>query len=116
MSKHSSAVVHDGQPHYEDINTPLILMLTLITAVVTYAIIAAVQGLYFQLKNAQLARNNSGAVTMSSQYIAGEKSLLAAGSEERKITPISDSMTKIVSQFSSSEEASVSTDQVEVAQ
>lgn len=115
MSKHSPAVIHDGQPHYEDINTPVIFMLTLITAVVTYAMIAAAQGLYYQLKNAQLERNNGASVTMSAKYIAVEKSLIEAGSEERKITPIAESMASIVASLGSPEKTHVDEEPPEAA-
>lgn len=99
MSERSPIVVADGQPHYEDINTPVILMLTVIAAVVTYALIAAIQGLYYQLKNAQIEAINARSVTMASEYMAKEKAELASGSDKKKIAPIAQSMETVVKQF-----------------
>lgn len=97
MSERQPIVEHDGQPHYEDINTPLIFMLTAIAAIVTYAMVAAISGLYFQLKNARQAAINAETVTMASDMIRGEKEKLAAGDAANSIKPIDDAMKDVVS-------------------
>jgi hypothetical protein len=100
MSEHTTpAVIDDARPHYEDINTPVIFLLTAISAIVTYALIAAVQGLYFQWKNAELERVNARSVSAATTFLAQEKSLLETGSEERRIKPIRESMEKVVQQW-----------------
>lgn len=97
MSERQPIVEHDGQPHYEDINTPLIFMLTAIAAIVTYALVAAISGLYFQLKNARQAAINAETVTMASKMIDEEKEKLAAGDSENSIKPIGEAMKDVVS-------------------
>jgi amino acid transporter len=99
MSEHAAPVVDDAQPHYQDINAPVVILLTVVTAIVTYALIALVQGYYFQWKNAQLERVNASSVTAASDYLAAERDLLTTGSKERNITPIADSMAKVVEQW-----------------
>lgn len=96
MSERQPIVEHDGNPHYEDINTPVIFMLTVIAAIVTYALVAAITGLYFQMKNAQLAAINATTVTMAAQEIAEQKAMLAAGDEEKNIKPIDQAMKQVV--------------------
>ena len=96
MSEQQHTVEHDGQPHYDDINTPLIFMLTGIAAILTYAVIAAISGLYFQMKNAEQAAINAETVTMASQQIATQKLLLSEGNQEKSIKPIGDAMKDVV--------------------
>jgi sensor histidine kinase regulating citrate/malate metabolism len=108
MSEHPAPVIDDAQPHYQDINTPVVILMTVIAAIVTYAAIAAVQGFYFQWKNAQLERVNAATVTTASAYMAAEKEMMAAGSEERKIQPIAEAMAETVKAWSSPEAATES--------
>lgn len=96
MSQHAPAVVNDAQPHYQDINAPVVILLTAVSAILTYAMIALSQGYYFQWKNEAVARQNAQSVSKSSVFLAGERSVLAEGSDERKIKPIGASMQKIV--------------------
>ncbi|MBL8890031.1 MAG: hypothetical protein JNL67_08635 [Planctomycetaceae bacterium] len=99
MSHHAPAVVNDAQPHYQDINTPVVILLTAVSAIVTYAMIAAAQGYYFQWKNEAISKQNAQSVSKSSTYLAEEKAVLAEGSTERKIKPIGDSMKKLVQEL-----------------
>lgn len=99
MSQHAPAVVNDAQPHYQDINTPVVILLTAVSAIVTYAMIAAAQGYYFQWKNDAVSKQNAQSVSKSSVYLAEEKAVLAEGSAERKIKPIGDSMKKLVQEL-----------------
>jgi hypothetical protein len=100
MSEHPAPVVDDAQPHYQDINAPVVILLTVVTAIVTYSLIALVQGYYFQWKNAELERVNASTVTTASAYLTGERELLVRGSDERKIKPIAGSMAKVVAELS----------------
>lgn len=99
MSHHAPAVVNDAQPHYQDINTPVVILLTAVSAIVTYALIATSQGYYFQWKNEAIAKQNAQSVSKSSIYLAEEKATLVEGSVERKIKPIGDSMKKLVQEL-----------------
>ncbi len=99
MSERTPIVEHDGMPHYEDINTPLIFMLTVIAAIVTYACVAAITGLYHQMKREQQALINAETVTMSAQIIADQKANLSKGDSENKIVPIGEAMKATVEQL-----------------
>jgi hypothetical protein len=99
MSQHAPAVINDAQPHYQDINAPVVILLTAVSAIVTYAMIALAQGYYFQWKNEAIAKQNAQSVSKSSVYLAEERSVLATGSAERKIKPIGVSMQKIVQEL-----------------
>lgn len=101
MSHHAPAVINDAQPHYQDINAPVVVLLTAVSAIVTYAMIALSQGYYFQWKNDAISRQNAQTVSKSSVYLAGERTILVEGSEERKIKPIGGSMQKIVLELGS---------------
>ncbi len=99
MSEHTPAVIDDGQPHYQDINAPVVFLLTVVTAILTYASIALVQGYYFQWKNAQVEKGYAETVSISSAFLESERAVLIEGSEERKITPIGRSMAKVVQEW-----------------
>jgi hypothetical protein len=99
MSQHAPAVINDAQPHYQDINTPVVILLTAVSGILTYAMIALAQGYYFQWKNEAVAKQNAQSVSKSSAYLATERAVVIEGSEERKIKPIGVSMEKIIQEL-----------------
>lgn len=99
MSDHTPAVIDDAQPHYQDINAPVVILLTVVTAILTYSSIAFVQGYYFQWDKARVERQSAESVSSSTGYLMQERSLLSEGSAERKIKPIGESMSKIVAEW-----------------
>lgn len=100
MSQHAPPVLNDAKPHYQDINAPAVVLLTAVSAILTYAMIALAQGYYFQWKNNAVSKQNASTVSAASDYLEGQKSALAEGATERKIKPIGASMEKTVQKWS----------------
>ncbi len=100
MSEHIPAVIDDAKPHYADINAPVVILLTVVTAILTYSSIAFVQGYYFQWDKSRVERQSADSVSTSTAYLMEERQMLSDGSEERKIKPIGQSMSKIVAEWS----------------
>lgn len=85
---------HHEKPHYDDVNAPVLFVLAIISAIVTFAIVATVQGAYYQFHNAQFYDTNYK--TMGSKFVANEQDVLDKGSADRGITKIEDAMKKAV--------------------
>ncbi len=96
MSQHAPAVINDARPHYQDINTPAVILLTAVSGILTYSMIALSQGYYFQWKKEAISKRDAASITKASDYLAAERSMLLEGSSERKIKPIGASMDAIV--------------------
>jgi len=101
MSEHTPAVIDDARPHYQDINAPVVILLTVVTAILTYSSIAFVQGYYFQWDKARVERQSADSVSTSTAYLMEERQVLSEGSVERKIKPIGESMSKMVGEWGS---------------
>jgi hypothetical protein len=101
MSEHTPAVIDDARPHYQDINAPVVILLTVVTAILTYSSIAFVQGYYFQWDKARVERQSADSVSTSTAYLMEERQMLSEGSVERKIQPIGESMSKMVGEWGS---------------
>lgn len=90
---------HDEQeaPRYDDINTPVVLLVGAISAVITLITIFLVQGLCYHWQNEFLTRNQVGPTSMPAvQKIEEQKSSLM-DSEKRALT-IDAAMSAVVAE------------------
>ena len=97
-------VIHDDRaeieheaPSYDDINTPVIVLVGAISALVTLLTIMFVQGLYYHWQNSYLKQRDAEVVSMpANEQINTQKSLLVSG---EGLAPISESMQKIIAKY-----------------
>lgn len=85
----------EGVPSYDDINTPVILMVGFISAVVTFLIIALVQGMAYHWEKSYL-RKQEVVAWPSAKQIAEQQEILQGGDG---ILPIEDAMAKVIEQY-----------------
>ncbi len=98
---------HDGSydsepavgPSYDDINTPVILMVGVISAIVTICIIFFVQGLSYQWKNSFIRNRSFETVNKSVQKVVEQQRAHLNGDPQRGIKPIDEAMTEVISRF-----------------
>jgi hypothetical protein len=85
-------------PSYEDLNTPLILLVGMISAIVTLLTILFVQGLYYHWKNSALQkRSDQLGVMPAVVQINDQKNALKSCD-----VPIEDAMKKVVATYGKS--------------
>jgi hypothetical protein len=85
------------KPSYDDVNTPVVLLVSAISAIVTLLTIMFVQGLYYQWSNSFLRdRNAVGTHTASIATVDSQKKVLEGGDG---IVPIADAMKKVVEKY-----------------
>ena len=93
---------HDGHGHgeapsYDDINTPVIVLVGAISAIVTMITIMFVQGLCYHWQNSYLDRRSAKPENMPAvQEIATQKEMLAGGDG---LVSIDDAMQKVVATY-----------------
>ena len=98
--QHDEHASHGHEPpSYDDINTPVIVVVGVISAVITLLIILFVQGLAYNWQNRYL--NNPDWVTKAAempanQQIAAQKAVLEGGNG---IKSIEESMQKVVQDY-----------------
>ena len=86
-------------PSYDDINTPVILMVGFISVIVTICTIFFVQGLYYQWANSYLRERSYEYVNEPvREIVEGQKALLE-GDSEKGILPVEETMKKVISDF-----------------
>ncbi len=84
-------------PSYDDINTPAIVLVGAISALVTLLTIMFVQGLCYHLQNSYLQSQSTEAVSMPANIqIAEQKQVLVGG---EGIVPIDKAMQSIVAKY-----------------
>lgn len=89
-----SNTTHEA-PSYDDVNTPVIVLVGAISALVTLLTIMFVQGLCYHWQNSFLIRNASGVEAMPSVVeIEAQKEELV-----KSPVPISLAMEKVVSKY-----------------
>ncbi len=87
------------KPSYEDINTPVIILVGVISSIVTFMIIALVQGMCYHWENSKIRARSNEVVSMPArQYIDEQKKILAGGDG---IISIDDAMKKVIEEFGS---------------
>ena len=84
-------------PSYDDINTPVVVLVGLISALVTLLIIMFVQGMCYHWQNNYLNERTTSAVNMpANQQIAKQKATLEGGDG---VVPIETAMQEVISKF-----------------
>ena len=67
---------HDSHPKYDDVNMPVVVLLSILSAILTFVIIAFVQGLYYSWTDAMVREDwNSKVVTPQQQVVADQKAI-----------------------------------------
>ncbi len=88
---------HGEAPSYDDINTPVIVLVGAISAIVTLITIMFVQGLCYHWQNSYLKERSAKAESMPAvKEIARQKELLAGGDG---LVSIDDAMKKVVTAY-----------------
>ncbi len=84
-------------PSYDDVNTPVIVLVGVIRALVTLLTIMFVQGMCYHWQNSYLKEQSSQAVSMpANQQIEKQKAVLAGGDG---VIPIDEAMQKVVAKY-----------------
>jgi hypothetical protein len=84
-------------PSYDDVNTPVIVLVGAISALVTLLTIMAVQGVCYHWQNSYVKQRSTKAVSMpANQQIEKQKAVLAGGDG---IVPIDEAMQKVVAKY-----------------
>ena len=91
--------VENAAPSYDDINTPVILMVGVISVVVTICTIFFVQGLYYQWANSYIRERSFDFVNEPvREIVEGQKQMLE-GDSEKGIKPVSETMNEVIKEF-----------------
>ena len=90
----TNADAADNRPSYDDVNTPVIILIGAISAMVTLLVVMFVQGLCYHLQNSYASHRASQVDHLPSrEVIAAQKKVLEGG---EGVTAISEAMTKVV--------------------
>ncbi|MEM9411099.1 MAG: hypothetical protein AAGA30_08300 [Planctomycetota bacterium] len=97
---HGSDVTEsETAPSYDDINTPVILMVGVISIVLTLCTIFFVQGLYYQWQNSYVRERSYDYVNEPvRQIVEGQKKMLQGDAAEG-IKPVSETMNEVIEEF-----------------
>ena len=96
-TEHTNDHGHDEVPSYDDINTPVIVLVGAISAIVTLITIMFVQGLCYHWQNSYLTRRSKEVENMPAVVeINKQKEVLEGGDG---IVPIEDAMKKVVATY-----------------
>ena len=99
MSEHASNPAETegtaAGPSYDDINTPVIIMVGFISAVVTVLIIALVQGMAYNWQASYLKKLETTEIPAAKQ-VADQKKVLEGND---KILSITEAKKKVIEQF-----------------
>lgn len=100
MSHNNDSTTADSdvkRPSYDDVNTPVIVLIGAISAIVTLLSVMFVQGLCYHLQNSfERQRAEQVEFRPSKEVVQAQKKTLEGGDG---ITAISDAMTKVVSTY-----------------
>ena len=91
---------HGEAPRYDDINTPVVLLVGAISALVTLLTIMFVQGLCYNWQNSFLRKRSVKSENMPAVIQINEQKAVLAGGEN--IVPIDEAMKKVVTSYSKS--------------
>ena len=96
-SHDAPATVTADKPSYDDINTPVIVLVGVISALVTYITIALVQGMCYHWQNSKIQSRSTEVVEMPAVlYINEQKKALAGGDG---VVSIDDAMKKVIDEY-----------------
>ena len=93
----TNADADDNRPSYDDVNTPVIILIGAISAIVTLLSVMFVQGLCYHLQNSFESHRTSQIEHRPSREIVESQKAVLDGGEG--VTAISEAMTKIVSTY-----------------
>ena len=84
-------------PSYDDVNTPVIVLVGVISAIITLLTIMFVQGLCYHWQNSYIKLRTTDAVSMpANQQIQNQQAILKGGDG---IVPITEAMQKVVAKY-----------------
>lgn len=92
---------HHEKPSYDDINTPAIVIVGLISALFTFLIIAFVQGLYYQWNNSYVRERSTDYVNKPVKVLVDAQKQALEGSEEAGTISIEEAMDKVIAKYGS---------------
>lgn len=101
MTHHPSQTVESGRttPTYDDINTSLILMVGIASAIITYLSVVVVQGLTYQMDMNMIRQRSHGAqYTKSVDTIVKQQESLQANPEIKRLS-IEQAMSETVAKY-----------------
>ena len=84
-------------PSYDDVNTPVIVIIGAISAIVTLLVVMLVQGMCYHLQNRYLTQRTTEVVAMPSRVIMDQQKAAIVSGEG--ITPIAEAMKQVVSTY-----------------
>jgi len=87
----------DNRPSYDDVNTPVIILIGAISAIVTLLSVMFVQGLCYHLQNSYTSYQAQQVEHRPSREIVEAQKAVLDGGEG--VTAISEAMTKVVSTY-----------------
>jgi hypothetical protein len=88
------------RPSYDDINTPVIVLIGVISAVVTLLTIWAVEGLYYHWHNGLVRElTYERANPLQADVIAAQRDLLVIGDEERQYKPLDSVVPEVIERY-----------------
>lgn len=90
---------HHEKPSYDDINTPAIIIVGLISALFTFLIIAFVQGLYYQWNNSYVRERSTDYVNKPVKKIIDAQKQALDGNPEAGTISIEEAMNKVLAEY-----------------
>lgn len=110
---HDNADSHGGRqrPSYDDVNTPVVILIGVISMVVTFLTIWFVEGIYYQWQNKLVTeRNYDVSNPIQADIINGQKAILE-GDDEKGIVALDSVVGDIVSRYKNDHGSGADTDQ-----
>ena len=86
-------------PSYDDINTPVILMVGAISAILTICTIFFVQGVFYQWKNGYVRERSYDYVNEPVREIVESQKAMLDGDSEKGIKPMTETMDEVIKQY-----------------
>ena len=94
----ASSEVTREKPRYDDVNVPVVVLVGIMSMVLTFMTIAAVQGLCYHWQRSKITSRSLEVVNLPArQYIDEQKKVLEGGDG---IVSIDDAMKKVISENS----------------
>jgi len=93
----TNADAADNRPSYDDVNTPVIIIIGAISAIVTLLVVMFVQGLCYHLQNSYEAHRAAAVDHLPSREVVQAQKQVLEGGEG--ITAISEAMTKVATTY-----------------
>lgn len=97
MTDSHSAHSDEAPPSYDDINTPVIVLVGAISAIVTLITIMFVQGLSYHWQNSHILGDKTARENMPAVIEIEKQKQLLVGSEG--LVPIEDAMKKVAAKY-----------------